>query len=355
MYERKPYLERAHHETGTASYPVTVPVFDTPISIQENFKRVCTNDNPLWLPNSFTDMNYVQGGELTGLSDIRFTFGPDPVDWVDLFGCTWEWEPLAGGSMLKPGGKKVLEDITDWETDIVWPDLDEERIKKCVEEYTSKPYYQPTKLNYYDFGQGCTERLVAILGGYEEGMCALLEEPEACKDFMMELTRFHIKMFDLVNKYLPTDMIMYHDDWGTERDTFFSEAVMEEMVFEPTKIFFDHVKSQGCAISFHSCGNNKRFIPYMVDLNPEFLQLQLRCNDLVAYKEKYGDDIGFDVTFHTANREVMESETHQFLEELGQNGRLIRTVFGNDQEVVWDGCEELYNYSREFYDKKQAK
>jgi uroporphyrinogen-III decarboxylase len=139
--------------------------------------------------------------------------------------------------------------------------LSEDRIKASCEAYTSKSYYHSEKMNYYDIGMGCTERLVAVLGGYTEAMLALAEEPDACREFMSELSRFHCEMADKIDKYLPTDMIMYHDDWGTERDAFFGEKMMDEIVYEPSEIFFKHVKDRGIAVLFHSCGCIKRFLP----------------------------------------------------------------------------------------------
>jgi hypothetical protein len=157
---------------GTTIQPINVPVLDYPISPRENFRRVLNHDHPMWVPMSLTDFNHTMGGELTGLPDLRFDY-TERCDWTDLFGCVWEWIPSAGGSMLKPNQKPVLDDITEWEKKIVWPDLSESRIKACCERYMSLPIYHPDKMNYYDFGQGCTERLVAVLGGYTEAMLAL--------------------------------------------------------------------------------------------------------------------------------------------------------------------------------------
>ena len=268
-YERVPYMAAgAQYEYGgTATKPIRIPVFDYPISRRENFRRVLERDNPMWVPTTISDFNYTMGSVLTGFNDLRFDF-TERCDWTDLYGCVWEWVPEAGGSMLKPGAPPVLDDITEWEKKIRWPDLNEERIKECCEKYMSQPYYSPDRLNCYDIGMGCTERLVAVLGGYEQAMLAFAVEPEACKEFMSELSRFHCRMFDIINKYFPTDLVHYHDDWGTERDTFWSEKMMEEIVYEPNEIFFKHVKEKGAAITLHTCGCVRRFVPYAVSSAP---------------------------------------------------------------------------------------
>ncbi len=351
-YERIPYKAPGarFENVGTSITPIDVPVLDTPISYRENFRRVVERDNPMWAPNGITDCNYVLGGDLSGLPDLKFDF-VERCDWVDLFGCTWEWVPEVGGSMLKPNQKPVLEDITEWEKKIVWPDLNEERIKACCEAVMKRDNFHPGKINYYDFGQGCTERLIAVMGGYEQGLIAMMEEPEACREFMAQLSRFHCEMFDKISKYFPTDMIMYHDDWGTERDSFFSERVMDELVYEPSEIFLKHVKESGVYIDFHSCGKVERFMDRFVSLGADFVQLQERCNDLVAYKEKYGDKLGFDVYLLPITKESIIEDARRNVDALGKDGGLFSTIFGGDEEMVWGGIQEFYNYSREYYEK----
>ena len=206
-------------------------------------------------------------------------------------------------------------------------------------------------MSYYDIGQGCTERLVAVLGGYTEAMLALAEEPDACREFMAELSRFNNEMLDKVNKYFPTDMVMYHDDWGTERDSFFGERMMDEIVYEPSEIFFRHVKDSGIAILFHTCGCIKRFLPHMISLGADFLQIQPRANDVKAYKEQYGDRIGFDVGLISPTVEELIAHVDRGIEERGKGGGLFSTVFGGNEKVLWEGLQELYCYSREYYER----
>ncbi|NLM84627.1 MAG: hypothetical protein GX189_08000 [Clostridiales bacterium] len=352
-YERVPYLAGKYEYAGTLASPIRIPVFDYPISRRENFRRVLERDNPMWVPTTLGDFNYTVGATLTGLSDMRFNF-TGRSEWTDAYGCVWEWVPEAGGSMLKPGAPPVLDDITEWEKKFRWPDLDEERIKECCEKFMSQPHYNPDKLNCYDIGMGCTERLVAVLGGYEQAMLAFAIEPEACKEFMAELSRYHCRMFDLINKYFPTDLVQYHDDWGTERDTFFSERMMEEIVYEPNEIFFKHVKEQGAAITLHSCGCIRRFVPYAISLGADFLQLQERANDIRAYKEQYGDKVGFDVYISPTSHEDPVQFARRIVDDYGKDGGLMSTFFGGKEEDLWYCLQELYYSSREYYEQAAA-
>ncbi len=351
--QRVPYSEKDSVKTEQIQVIngkiLNVPVFDFPINPRENFRRVIERDHPLWVPSVASDFNYCQAGELTGLADLRFDFSNERCVWTDMFGCEWLWEPNSGGSMLRPGGKKVLEDITEWPEKIVWPSLDEDRIRACCEAYMSKPWYHPERMNYFDFGQGCTERLVAVMGGYAEAMMAFAEEPEACRDFMMALSEHHVRMLDAICKYYPVDMILYHDDWGTERDTFFSPAMMEDLVYEPTKLFFDHVREKGIVNNFHTCGKIERFIDYIDELNPDFLQLQARANNLDRLKAEYGDRLGFDAVIRGMDEQETAMNMHAAFDQLGAGGGMVSTVFALGEDALWGGIQELYCYSRERY------
>ena len=350
--ERIPYAEKKNTTVEQiqtiGGQIIEVPRFDYPIDPRENFRRVLERDLPMWVPTAATDFNYTLGGTLTGLADLRFDF-KDRCDWTDMFGCVWEWIPEAGGSMLKPGAKPVIEDITRWKEEIVWPELNEKQIKQCCESYMNQSYYHPERMNYFDFGQGCTERLVAVLGGYQEAMIAFAEEPEACKDFMTQLSYFHCEMLDKILKYFPADLIMYHDDWGTERDTFFSSEMMENIVYEPNEIFFRHTQKRGVKMVFHCCGNIKRFVPYMIELGPDFLQLQARANDLCSFKKQFGHRLGFDAVIRGTTEAETAASMHKQVDELAKDGGMMSTVFAIGEDALWGGLQELYCYSRGYY------
>jgi hypothetical protein len=156
-------------------------------------------------------------------------------------------------------------------------------------------------------------------------------------------------------------MVTLHDDWGTERDTFFSEKMLMELVYEPTKKLIDHVKSKGVAFELHTCGNVTRFIPYTIDLGVDILQLQRRAVDLPALKEKYGDKIGFCAPLEGMTPGVdyssdeVVSMVRKTVDLYAPGGGCYTSAFFREPEKTWLGISELYAYSREFYDKEQGR
>ena len=354
-YPRPPYqaegIKMKEYSSPFSAKKMTVPCPDYPISIKENFKRAYTRTGPMWVPNTMTDMVSTMIAMLTGAGEADWT-ATEQYDWQDWFGVQWTFVPVAGGPMLKPG-TQYLDDITRWKEGVKWPNLDDYDIKGLCEKFMAERY-DPEKVLHVNIGQGCTERLVAILGGYTDAMIALAEEPEAVIEFLEAFVDFTIKVFDTIYQYLPIDMITYHDDWGTERDTFFSERMMEEIVFPPTKRLFDHIKSKGVCIELHSCGKIERFLPYMIELGADFLQIQARANDMPMLKEKYGDKIGFNVGIApdpNGGETAIADAVKKTVDTFGKNGGLYSSVMAGDPKALWEGVMELYCYSREYYEK----
>jgi hypothetical protein len=338
------------------------PEFDTTITPRENFRRSIERNDPHWMPNATTDkitlgtndviLHKVRGMQIHSDFLKKVTANYEFKDW---FNTDWTWEHTAGGAMLTPG-TQLLDDITKWEKVVEFPNLDEWGFKEKAEQFM-KTEYDPAKALSYDMGRGVTERLVSIMGGYTDSMEALLVEPEAVSDFFNAYADFLIKCFDYLNALYPFDIITIHDDWGTERDTFFSERVMEELVYAPTKRIIDHIKSKDVFIEWHTCGNVTRFFHYMYDLGVDIAQVQRRVVDFPAMKEKYGDRIGFccglegiDVFKPFTPEQYLEA-VERTVDMYAPGGGSYLMIYSQDEKLLWDACAEAYYRSLEIYGK----
>lgn len=341
---------------------VEVPRFETEITPRENFKRVAQRSNPLWIPISICDFQLIGAQDVVtknvrGMqahTDFRRP-GDKEYQFTDWFNTSWTWVPVAGGAMLTPG-TQLLDDITNWEKVVKFPDLSEWDFEETAERFM-KTKYNPAKVLHHDIGRGCTERLISIMGGYAEGLMAMAMEPEATADFLNRFADFEIELFDKLMSLYPIELITYHDDWGTEKDTFFSEKMLEEIVFTPTKRIIDHIKSKGVAFELHSCGNITRFLPYTIELGADFLQLQRRAVDLPSIKEKYGGKSGFSSGLEgfSPDKDYSKDElyeiVHQTVELYGKSGGFYATVFAGNDRQRFDIINELHSYSCEYYKK----
>lgn len=348
---KDPSIKMYHKESAFRPGGYDVPIVnDRPISIRENFKRATEFNNPVWVPNSNTDFNFAMLYVISGMPEADWG-AKERTEYKDWFGVEWMFVPEAGGPMLKPN-TQFLDDITQWEKKVKFPNLDEYDFEGLCKKWWEK--CDPEKVTHINIGQGCTERLVALRGGYTDAMCDMALEPEAVRDFLDAFAQWECKVIDKVTQYIPVDYMTYHDDWGTERDTFFSSAMMEAMVYDPTKIIFDHMHEKGITVELHSCGKIERFVPYMIDLGVDVMQIQERANDFKAYKEKWGDKIGIEVMVMPqpgATKEDIMNKIHQVVDDFAEGGGLVSNFISGDEELMWDGTMELYYYSREKYEK----
>ena len=368
IHPRPPYnapgtaMEKSKFISVFSKDGIEMPKPDYQITPLENFRRVAERKDPLWIPNTLMDFQKLRTrGPLLGAQSgvVHASDFSDKSRYIDWFGVDWVWVASAGGAMLTPG-TKLLEDITDWEKGVKFPDLDSIDWQSQVD-YLMKNEYDPTKVMDCDVGAGCTERLVSVLGGYTETMLALAVEPEAVKDFFDCYSDFMIRFMEKLFSFFPVTMITLHDDWGTERDTFFSNAMMEELVFEPTKRMVDFVRSNGVRFNLHSCGNITRFIPYMIDMDIDFMQIQRRAVDIPMVKEKYGDRIGIDTGIEGLSGRTIDIPRDELLSCIrntvdlyGKNGGFITSIQpSKNLENNWDAIFELYCHSREFYDSER--
>ena len=336
-----------------------VPKLDYPISPVENFKLAYKRQGPRWVPNITTDVDTL----MLGIRDVTAPAldRTKRQDYKDAYGVEWVWVPEAGGPMLKPN-TIFLDDVTKWREKVIFPDYTKARWEESAKNFMESTY-NPDRVVHINIGQGATERLVGLLGGYTEFLVALMVEPEACKDFFEAFADYTVGLIDHAFKVLPViGMITYHDDWGTEKDTFFSEKIMEDLLLEPSRRIFQRVKEHGACFQLHSCGRVERFVPYMIDLGVDFVQIQSRANDMIMLKEKYGDKIGFNFPVDYTGAEYPEPTPEQFLEYIrltvdryASTGGLYLSIAPKTAEMTWDGTFELFNYSREFYDKEQGR
>ena len=353
-YKRPPYLDPDTPTVTTKNVfgggTTTSPVFPKPISIRENFRRCAARTNPLWVPNSAAEFNgglyslVIGAPEADFTKRVRHTFN----DW---FGVEWTFVPEVGGPIVTPG-THFMTDITEYKEVVKFPNYDDYDFAGNSAKYFKDR--DPEKILTVDIGLGCTERLVALMGGYTDAMVAMALEPEATRAFFEDFVDSECEFIDRLLKCVPADMLTYHDDWGTERDTFFGEEMMETLLFEPTKRLFDHIKSKGVIVELHSCGNIKRFVPYMIDMGVDFMQIQARANNVPALKEEFGDRIGIDVGIAAApnaTKEELLSLIRDSVDTYAKGGGYFTSVRGRDAETSWDAMAELYYYSREYYEK----
>jgi hypothetical protein len=328
-------------------YPATPPLygmqmppirkFHTPITPKENFLRLCRKEKPLWIPNTVIDMVTVQPIIMPD-ANARVNGG---VDW---FGIQWQYEPLSRAAMVKPGTRR-LSDVTEWEKELVFPNLDDIDWKKDYEENYKSCLPDELAVNFV-IVNGLYERL-ADMTSFEDTLCSFLEEPEAVAALYERLTDFHIELMRIAKEVYGATVITFHDDMGTQRSSFFSPELFREVMMPHYQRMNKAAHEMGLYVIFHSCGSVANQIPNFIESGFDLWEGQDACNDKAALLEEYGDQLAMTVTDFGS---IKNADDLKPILDMGRNGRMLLHHFRNF-ESDFDVIAAIYEASRKMFDE----
>jgi hypothetical protein len=281
---------------GFGGAPPT-PVYDFPATQREGYAALYAG-RPIW--------------QITGLEQTLFCpkVNPDNVARAfvfdgsgfnsadgggkDMFGIEWEYVAQAGGSMVRPG-KPFMEDANEWREKLVWPDVDAWDWDNAAR--YNADYLRDDKFNVCWFLNGWYERLISFMD-FEGAIMAMIDEDQqdAVKELFDKLSDLYIRILDRYVTHFPRlDGFCIHDDWGSQKETFFSPALAGEMIVPYMRRVTDFLHSKGKACELHSCGQLLKQVPNFIAAGWDSWSGQI-MNDTHKIYELYGDKIIIGVT-----------------------------------------------------------
>lgn len=245
----------------------------------------------------------------TGANRETFENGPAGGG-LDGFGCKWASSASALGFGVPAAGRPVLTDICDWERVVKFPDLDAFDWEGLAREQLAR-FDPKNQIQEYSMWNAQFLRLTHLMG-FEEGLCAMQEEPEACAALLDAITDYKIRVAEYAVKYFHPDTICAYDDVATERSTFMSPAKYRELIKPTHKKFNDAVKSMGVIPNLHVCGRCEAIVPDIVDEGAAAWEICQPENDLTGLQKTVGDALaflgGYDMKGRYAVTDVSEEE-----------------------------------------------
>ncbi len=206
-----------------------------------------------------------------------------------MFGIDWEYVPEAMGSMVRPG-KPFIEDANEIKDKVVWPDIDAWDWEGSAK--INEAYLNTDKLVYCMFFNGWYERLISFMD-FEGAVVAMIDDDQqdAVKAFFDQLSDLYCRILEKYFTYYPQiDIMCMHDDWGAQKDTFFSPDTAEEMIVPYMKRCTDFIRSKGKFSDLHSCGQNFKQVPNIIKAGWDSWCPQA-MNDTEKIYELYGDQL----------------------------------------------------------------
>jgi len=324
-------------------------MYDSPITIKENYLMSLRKEKPFWMPNSFFDFSMMCPENAENVARA-FVFENKPMDLdhvggPDFLGIEWEYVPSVGGSMVRGGNPKV-PDINEWEKYVTIPDpknvMDWEAVAA-----RNKDFCDPRKPLEITILNGLFERLISMMD-MTNALMALIDEDEqeGVHRFFDKMCDFYDEYIHLYKKYFNCDIIAFHDDWGAQKAPFFSLNTVREMLVPYLKRVVDSTHDAGCFFEMHSCGKNDMLADAYMEAGVDTWQPQL-INDFELLYKLCGNEIVLTIPLKDYIRNDMEdSELRDAIQKFIEDhpNAMTSTWFAPDITA-----EYVYEISRKYY------
>ena len=289
---------------------------------RENMDLVWQHKQPLWVPMINTDAQMIITPE--------FNDRPLFMNGVDDFGVQWELDPEHPELMthVKPGCE-LFDDISEWKKHVTFPSCKDKNWEAAAMR-TKAMWAKKDEIQGYVVGNmGGFERICALMG-HVNALMGMYDDEEAFAEFIEAYADYRIEQFEYIKKYLDVDFMMMHDDWGNQKNMFFSPEMWRKFFKEPERRMVKRCQELGMHYMHHSCGYIEPIIPDLVEIGVESWHGGSPVNDLKKIKAEYGDKLIFaggvdpQVTdTGKATEEEIRAEVRRVIDTLGKGGGLM--------------------------------
>lgn len=334
-------------EVAAAQQTPRGKAYVTPITPRENDRLTAMHQDPAWIGQ---ELNHVFPREILDNVARGFVVDGEPYEGgfggPDMFGVEWVYVPVARGSMEKPGVHKVA-DLTEWEKDLTIPDLSkldwqaiEKRCQKVI---------RPDKITSTMIYTGFFERLISLVG-FEDAAMALIDDDQkdAIHRLFDMLCCYYDELIDRMHCYCGVEYVVFHDDWGSQRSSFFSVDTCREMVLPYLKRVVKSAHDRGVLLNFHCCGNVGNMVPLMVEAGADAWDGQ-DLNDIWGLYHEYGDRI--NITLNQKVLDISPEDAKVWVDNIISHLERGKHLVIAGRQMNETAREMLYVRSREFYAK----
>lgn len=323
---------------------------------KENWLRLMKNDQPGWIGLPWEPFAGFFFESFIGDPIQLAAMGPAaPGYFKDQWGTTWH---MLEGHFPNPyitDENKVVKDITHWRDYVTFPPLDGHDWSQ-TEAFVNALNREETMIIPLIAG-GLFERSHYLMG-FEDALCAYLEEPEHMYDLIGAIADWKIEHLRQVIDRLQPEVIHYHDDWGCKTNVFLPPEVWRKIIKPHHKRIVDFVKSKGTIMMHHSDSFCEPLVEDMAELGIDIWQGVIPQNDIVKLQKQLGGRMalmgGIDaqvIDKPEADEQVIRGEVRRCIDTYCPQGNFIPCIpnlipiFPQVKEIYED---ELLNYGKAY-------
>ena len=312
---------------------------------RENMDLVWQHKQPLWVPMINTDAQMIITPE--------FNDRPLFMNGVDDFGVQWELDPEHPELMthVKPGSE-IFDDITEWKKYVTFPSCKDKNWEMAAMR-TKAMWAKKDEIQGYVVGNmGAFEKICAMMG-HVNAMMAMYDDEEAFAEFVEAYADYRIEQFEYIKKYLDVDFMMMHDDWGNQKNMFFSPEIWREFIKPLEKRYAEKIHELGMIYVHHSCGYITQILPDLVEIGVDCINPMMISNDIDGIMEKYGDKITIMGGVDNQNMEILATPedtkriVREAMDKYTNKGRYLPFIIPIREETFAMYKDAVNEYGRE--------
>ena len=282
---------------------------------------------------------------------------------LDLWGVEYVASDSAANALMPKTSDFILDDITKWRDVIKAPDLsgiDWEKV--CKDDFKRVKIDRSKSAVVVLLHIGYFQTLMSFMG-FENGLCAMFEEPEEVKALLEYVCDFYTEVgVQYIDHAKP-------DIWGTADDTaawanpFISAEMYREFLIPLYDRQYKPARERGIPIAMHNCGRASGYFADLVQIGVREWNPAQTCNDLEAVQRRFGrqlvisggwdargsllkDDVTYEEIYESVKRSMdMLAPAGGYCFGGGYLGAVGDETFKVKNEMVYRAANELsYKY-----------
>lgn len=315
--------------------------------------------NPDRLANGWSAIKAVTGDPCNKFIRGNRIKGTDSIDQWGTYISFPEDQPAA--VPIVTAENQVVQDIESWRDYVKVPDLIancsdgwEEAIakKKAIEE---EGFISATIM-----GTGVFEQLHMLMT-FEDTLCNLILYPDEIKEMIEVIADYRMTYFKLIVENLHPQLIISHDDWGSNAQLFMEPDMWRDYFKETYRRFYDYLHENDVIVMHHSDSFCEPIAEDMADVGVDIWQGVLPSNDIVGLTERLNGRMalmgGWDsaVDRVDATEEEIRKEARRACEEYGHLKMFIPSItYGDPFGTIYPDTkkyvvDEVNQYNLEKY------
>lgn len=293
------------------------------LSKRENALIALRGEQPEYVPCFFDSCQIIPAA--TSLEAPPMFQGPG----YDGYGVHQTPTESAGGMFTPtPTVKPVLEDVTEWKSVVQFPDYQSLPWEQIAAQ--EKEMLHLDKANFVQdlfCPNGIFERLHFLMG-FENALCAIMEEPEAVYDLVGAIADKKIEFMMLADKYYQPDYFTYLDDYSHANGLFLSPDIFREIFKPHIARIVEACKKTNMIYKQHCCGKMESLLDDFLDIGITAFDPVQPVNNIPEMKKKTlgkagimgGLDVQHVVDQDGVTDEQIEAEVKRCIDTYGKDG-----------------------------------